>query len=204
MSFVTPAPASRILSQCSDGPRIGSSARGHAMRATLSVILAVSVASNFALCSDLSGRASVIDGDTLEIHGTRVRLWGIDAPESDQVCRGEDSLQYRCGTAAANKLDAFISGRPVHCSPKGLDRYGRMVASCDVGGDDLGEWLVTNGLALDWPRYSNGRYAAQQRAAEHGSAGMWAGSFVEPWNYRACVRPSGRPATCSDDANAHP
>src|SRR5258706_2172816 len=118
MSFVTPAPASRILSQCSDGPGIGSSARWHAMIATLSVILAVSVASNFALCSDLSGRASVIDGDTLEIHGTRVRLWGIDAPESAQVCRGDDSLQYPCGTAAAHKRVEFLSGPTVHWSPQ--------------------------------------------------------------------------------------
>jgi endonuclease YncB( thermonuclease family) len=50
-----------------------------------------------ALADDLAGQASVIDGDTLEIHGTRIRLWGIDAPESSQLCRGEDSLQYRCG-----------------------------------------------------------------------------------------------------------
>lgn len=51
---------------------------------------------------DLAGQASVIDGDTLEIHGTRIRLWGIDAPESSQLCRDDDSLQYRCGAKAAN------------------------------------------------------------------------------------------------------
>jgi endonuclease YncB( thermonuclease family) len=68
-----------------------------------------------ALTDDLAGRASVIDGDTLEIHGTRIRLWGGDAPESIQLCRGEDSLQYRCGAKAANDLDAFIAGRPVNC-----------------------------------------------------------------------------------------
>src|ERR1700723_1131786 len=72
---------------------------------------------------NLAGQASVIDGDTLEIHGTRVRLWGIDAPESRQLCRGEDSLQYRCGAKAANDLDAFIAGRPVNCLPISLDRY---------------------------------------------------------------------------------
>ena len=85
--------------------------------------------------------------DTIEIHGTRIRLWGVDAPESTQLCRGEDSLPYRCGAAAANALDAFIARRPVNCSPINLDRYGRTVATCMVGAADLGEWLVGPGLS---------------------------------------------------------
>jgi endonuclease YncB( thermonuclease family) len=92
-----------------------------------------------ALADDLIGRASVIDGDTLEIHGSRIRLWGVDAPESSQLCRGGDSLQYRCGSKAANDLDAFIAGRPVNCLPMSLDRYGRTVATCSIGGTDLGD-----------------------------------------------------------------
>jgi endonuclease YncB( thermonuclease family) len=95
-----------------------------------------------AFADDLSGQASIIDGDTLEVHGTRVRLWGVDAPESSQLCRGDDSLQYRCGVKAANDLDAFIAKRPVSCTPITLDRYGRTVASCSVDGGDLGDWLV--------------------------------------------------------------
>src|SRR5215216_2834537 len=101
--------------------------------------------------ADLIGQANVIDGDTLEIHGTRIRLWGIDAPESTQLCRGSDSLQYRCGAKAANDLDAFVAKRPVSCVPISLDRYGRTVATCSVNGADLGDWLVGNGLAFDWP-----------------------------------------------------
>jgi endonuclease YncB( thermonuclease family) len=68
-----------------------------------------------AFASDLIGQASVIDGDTLEIHGTRIRLWGIDAPESSQLCRGDDSIQYRCGAKAANDVDAVIARR--RCRP---------------------------------------------------------------------------------------
>jgi endonuclease YncB( thermonuclease family) len=150
------------------------------------------------------GQASVIDGDTVEIHGTRIRLWGIDAPESNQLCRGEDSKQYRCGAQAANELNAFIARRPVNCIPIRLDRYGRTVATCSVDGTDLGEWLVRKGLALDWPDYSNGRYGAVQREAEQAGRGIWKGSYVEPWLYRVCIRAGGRPASCSDDANAHP
>jgi endonuclease YncB( thermonuclease family) len=74
---------------------------------------------------------------------------GIDAPESSQLCRGEDSEQCRCGAQAANDLDAFIARRPVSCIPISLDQYGRTVATCSAGGADLGQWLVRNGLALD-------------------------------------------------------
>jgi endonuclease YncB( thermonuclease family) len=68
-----------------------------------------------------------------------------------QLCRGEDSLPYRCGAKAANDLDAFIGGRPVDCVEVDRDQYKRAVAVCAVAGIDLAEWLVKNGLALDWP-----------------------------------------------------
>ncbi|MBB4263768.1 thermonuclease family protein [Bradyrhizobium sp. CIR3A] len=154
--------------------------------------------------ADNFGQASVIDGDTLEIHGTRIRLWGIDAPESSQLCRGEDSLQYRCGAQAANDLDAYIARRPVNCVLLNLDRYGRTVATCSVDGADVGEWLVRNGLALDWVQYSKGRYSGAQRDAERAGRGIWKGSYVEPRLYRACIRANGKPSACSDDASAHP
>lgn len=160
--------------------------------------------SSAALADNFAGQASVVDGDTLEIHGIRIRLWGIDAPESSQFCRGEDGTQYRCGAQAANELDTFIARRPVNCVPFSLDPYGRTVATCSVSGVDLGEWLVRNGLALDWPQYSKGRYNGAQRDAEHARRGIWKGSYVEPWLYRGCIRANGNPSACSDDANAHP
>jgi endonuclease YncB( thermonuclease family) len=82
--------------------------------------------------------------------------------------------------------------------------YGRTVATCSVGGADLGDWLVRNGLALDWPQYSKRKYESAQGDAEQAGRGMWAGSYVEPWLFRVCVRASGSPSNCSDDANAHP
>jgi endonuclease YncB( thermonuclease family) len=139
------------------------------------------------LADDLTGQASVIDGDTIDVRG-----------------RGEDSLQYRCGAMAANDLDAFIARRPVSCTPISLDQYGRTVATYTVGGTDLGQWLVSNGLALDWPNYSHGMYDKNQREAEHAGRGIWSGSYVAPWLYRACIRAGGRPSDCSDDANANP
>jgi endonuclease YncB( thermonuclease family) len=167
-------------------------------------MLALLLLSGVASAGDFVGQASVIDGDTLEIHGTRIRLWGIDAPESSQLCRCEDSSQYRCGAVAANDLDAFIARRPVSCLPLNLDPYGRTVATCSVGGANLGEWLVRNGLALDWPQYSKGKYGEAQRDAERLGQGIWKGSYVEPWLYRTCIRVGGTATNCSDDANAHP
>jgi endonuclease YncB( thermonuclease family) len=175
------------------------------MLTPLSVAVAVFLLTAFeASTSDLSGQASIIDGDTLEIHGTRIRLWGIDAPESTQLCRGEDSLAYRGGVKAANDLDAFVARRPVSCIPISLDRYGRTVAACSVAGADIAEWLVLNGLALDWLQYSKRKYDAAQCDAEHTGRGIRSGSYVEPWLYRVCVRQGGRPTDCSDDASIHP
>jgi endonuclease YncB( thermonuclease family) len=148
---------------------------------------------------ELIGQASVIDGDTLEIHGNRIRIFGIDAPESDQLCRNEDSVQYRCGKEASNALYDLIDRRPVSCIEVDRDRYNRAVAVCTVGEIDIADWLVGNGFALDWPKYSKGGYATQQIAAQRGSRGMWAGSFKEPWVYRACRRSGGKPLICSDD-----
>ena len=145
----------------------------------------------------------MIDGDTAEMHGVRIRLWGIDAPESSQLCRGEDSLQYRCGAQAANELDAFIDRRPINCVPVSLDPYGRTVATCSVAGG-----ISVNGLCkrscVGLAQYSKGRYHEAQREAELADQGLWKGSYVEPWLYRACIRASGKPSACSDDANAHP
>lgn len=144
----------------------------------------------------LIGRATVIDGDTLEIRGRRVRLWGMDAPEGRQSC-ARDGRAYRCGTEAARHLDGLIGDRPVTCTPRGRpDRYGRLVARCEVTADcepgddcrtfrrDLGAWMVADGWALDDPRYSDGEHAEQQRDAEQRRKGLWAGTFVAPGEWR--------------------
>jgi endonuclease YncB( thermonuclease family) len=155
-----------------------------------------------AFADDLSGQATITDGDTVEIHGARIRLWGIDAPESDQLCRDQDSARYHCGSHAANELSNFIARRPIDCIEVDRDqKWGRPVAVCTVAGVDLAEWLVTNGLALDWPRYSKGAYAGPQDSAKRADRGMWRGSFIEPWRYRYCKMMGGRPSECSDDVN---
>jgi endonuclease YncB( thermonuclease family) len=162
------------------------------------LVVAACLCASTAFADNLSGQASIIDGDTLEIHGTRVRLWGIDAPESDQLCRNEDSTQYRCGQKAANDLDAMIARRPVSCVDLDERSYNRTVAVCTVAGTDIADWLVRNGHALDWPKYSRGAYADAQAEAKREGRGIWQGSFVEPWAYRACRREGSTIASCVD------
>jgi endonuclease YncB( thermonuclease family) len=150
-------------------------------------LIVLATAQFAALAADLIGQATVIDGDTLEIHGARIRMWGIDASESSQLCRGDDSLQYQCGAKAANEPAALIGGRSVSCKPVTKDRYGRTVASCAVGGADVADWVVRQELALDWPHYSNGRYFRAQDEARHGERGIWAGSYGRSCNAPAAV-----------------
>jgi endonuclease YncB( thermonuclease family) len=94
---------------------------------------------------DPVGRASVVDGDTIEIHGTRIRLFGIDAPEGAQVGRDANGRDYRCGQTAANALADYLGARPVAYIPRELARYGRTVAACAVRSEDIGDWLVRRG-----------------------------------------------------------
>jgi endonuclease YncB( thermonuclease family) len=129
------------------------------------------------------GRASVIDGDTLEIHGQRVRLYGIDAPESGQGCTDARGASYRCGQKAAEVLDYRISDGVVTCEPKDRDRYRRVVALCRVYGEDLGAWMVGLGWALAF-RKSSTRYVAAEELASRRKAGIWAGRFTTPWQWR--------------------
>ncbi|MER8807537.1 excalibur calcium-binding domain-containing protein [Mesorhizobium australicum] len=146
----------------------------------------------------IAGVASVIDGDTIEIHGQRIRFNGIDAPESAQQCDDGKGFRYQCGTKSAAALDTFLTlSRPTHCTFVSWDRYGRYVGDCHrADGKSVAGWLVENGLALDWPKYSHGAFAEQQAKAEAAKVGVWVGAFQAPWDWRAehaeGVKPSSR------------
>ena len=136
--------------------------------------------------ADIVGRASAIDGDTIEIQGKRIRLHGIDAPESAQFCRDKDGQPYACGRIAAHVLSGYLANsRPTRCEVRDRDRYGREVATCyRADGKDAAAFLVRHGHALDWKKYSGGAYAAEQAAAQAAREGMWQGEFDQPWDWR--------------------
>lgn len=132
--------------------------------------------------NEIVGRASVIDGDTLEIQGTRIRFHGIDAPESSQSCSVNDQM-FRCGQQAALALSDKIGNRTVACEPRDKDQYGRIVAVCRAGGEDLNKWMVAQGWALAYRKYSTA-YVEQESNASAAKLGIWQGEFVDPWEWR--------------------
>jgi endonuclease YncB( thermonuclease family) len=132
----------------------------------------------------ITGRAHVLDGDSLRVAGTSIRIFGIDAPEWRQRCRAADGHLYRCGRWAFRALAQRLRSATVHCVLRALDRFARLVATCYQGHEDLARWLVAQGLALDWPRYSGGTYADAEEAARRAERGLWQGTFVPPWDWR--------------------
>lgn len=131
----------------------------------------------------LIGRARVVDGDTLEIEGRHIRLHGIDALESRQSCRTFAGEEWPCGQQAALRLATYIGDAPIRCEARGRDRNRRTIAVCWRGSQDLGGWLVANGWALAFRRYSQD-YVADEDRARDARQGIWAGSFEPPWEWR--------------------
>lgn len=116
----------------------------------------------------IAAAASVIDGDTIEIHNERIRIDGYDAPESGSMCGTINVYQK-----ASNALADFVGRRTVICDTKGKDRYNRYIADCKVGGKSIAEYMVEQGWARDWPKYSNRAYADEERRARAAKRGIW-------------------------------
>lgn len=139
-----------------------------------------------ASAAELNGPAEVVDGDTLDVGGQRVRLFGIDAIESLQFCRRGGRF-WDCGRDSAEALRLRIGGLPVSCRGKGTDRFGRLVATCYSGGEDINGWMVQQGWALAFRRYSD-VYAAREAEARAQRRGVWSSSFEPPWEWRQRFR----------------
>ncbi len=130
----------------------------------------------------VTGVMRVIDGDTLDMQGKRFRLYGIDAPESSQICV-KNGREYACGKESAKALADIIGQNPVTCEAKDNDPYGRIVAVCSAGGVDLNRWMVAHGQALAYRHYSV-LYLWDEIKARGDRAGLWGGTFENPWDYR--------------------
>ncbi len=130
----------------------------------------------------LTGTATIIDGDTLIIKGKRIRLYGIDAPESPQYCI-KNRKSYRCGKQAGIALSKKIYQRTIQCEQRTIDRYKRIVAVCRLGSIDLNRWMVLQGWAVAYRKYSLA-YLYEEKVAKNAKTGIWAGSFVKPHRWR--------------------
>jgi endonuclease YncB( thermonuclease family) len=125
-----------------------------------------------ALAAVIVGQAQVTDGDTIRIGETRIRLHGIDAPEAREQCVTIQAEVWRCGRSATRHLRKKIEGKTVTCEPIETDRYGRTVARCLVGSEDLQRWLVRNGWARSYPYFSHA-YVEDEAAAKRHKHGIW-------------------------------
>ena len=154
---------------------------------------------------EITGPVRVIDGDTIEVRGKRIRLYGIDAPESAQRCIIEGKSRP-CGEIAADALKDLTMGTAVRCGKEDVDRYGRIVATCfDNHGFDINGNMVYTGWALAYRKYST-RYVATEDEARAAGRGLWKGAFVAPWDWRRGVRlstaaPTGGPGACRIKGN---
>lgn len=150
--------------------------------AVMLVLFAAMVAANVYLGSGpgetFSGKARAVDGDSLELGGRRVRLYGIDAPELRQTCEKAGGTTP-CGQRAQAELKFMISGKHVECESFGIDHYDRTLARCQAGEADLGAAMVRAGWAISY-----GDYGGEERQARRDRAGIWAGEFIEPADWR--------------------
>lgn len=149
----------------------------------------------------IEGPARAVDGDTLDVGGERVRLFGIDAPEARQTCdlRGK---RWDCGAFATRALRAELARGPVACTVEvPADAYGRPVAICRAGGRDIARALVRQGAATAYGRYSD-RYLADESAARAAGAGLWQARMVTPETHRHTpAAPQAAPQGCAIKGN---
>ena len=141
--------------------------------------------------SEIIGVPKVVDGDTIHIKSYKIRLEGIDAPEMNQKCK-KPYLQiifstfqkdYFCGQISKKKLSQKIDNKPVKCFLLGKDRYKRYLARCLKGNINLNRWMVRNGYAVAYRRYSK-QYILDENFAKEEKLGLWRGNFIKPEKWR--------------------
>src|SRR5258705_742288 len=138
---------------------------------------------SIAEAADISGLPRVVDGDTLVIGATKIRLEGIDAPETDQICLNAKGEHWTCGIEARDWLKAHIEGQVVLCLSNSTDVYQRSLAACSLKGEDLNRWMVREGWALAYLKYSSAYQQVEEDARVH-QRGLWQGAFIAPWDWR--------------------
>lgn len=133
--------------------------------------------------AEFSGRIAVIDGDTFDVGDVRVRLHGIDAPEKDQFCTTMAGQSWHCGAWVNTQVRQRVQGRIATCQEITEDRYNRIVATCTVAGQDIGQALVSDGLAFAYRKYSTA-YVLDEKGAAINDRGLHASRVQNPSEFR--------------------
>ena len=154
------------------------------MSSPLCSALVLAMLATPALASDIHGHARAIDGDSLMVDGTEIRLYGMDAPEYLQTCRNKrDGHEWPCGKASRNHMATLIQNGIVECEKVTTDKYNRTIARCHTGNTDLNRAMVTDGWAFAYVHYSND-YTADESLARAEQRGMWDSIVQPPWDWR--------------------
>jgi endonuclease YncB( thermonuclease family) len=133
---------------------------------------------------EIAGAIRVGDGDSIDIGTTRIRFHGIDAVELAQHCKDASGADFACGEDAKRALEELVRNKTVRCDERhGVDQYGRIAAVCTADGLDLNAAMVDAGFAVAYRQHSLA-YVPNEDRAKAAKAGLWAGSFEMPWDYR--------------------
>ena len=151
----------------------------------IKVFLLISICLIFFLITSFevkSNKANVVDGDTIHLNGEKIRFSGIDTPEIKQLCNKNDEV-IKCGIRAKELLINKIGKNKVKCVNEGIDRYKRILAECFVNNQSLSKYLVREGFAFAYRKYST-KFIEDENYAKKNKKGMWSMTFEYPWDYR--------------------
>ena len=129
-----------------------------------------------------SNKVKIVDGDTIYLKNEKIRFSGIDTPEIKQTCN-KNNETIKCGIQAKELLINKIGNNKVKCIKNGLDKYNRILAECFVNNQSLSKYLVREGYAFAYRKYST-KYVQDEDYAKKNKKGMWSMTFEYPWDYR--------------------
>ena len=153
------------------------------MKTTLLILLIILVScSKFVFDKTINGKPRIIDGDTIHIKSNKIRLHGIDAPETKQTCK-IDNEEWYCGKQSTKELKKLINKQNVECVINDVDVYNRYIAICYIDEININQWMVKNGWAIAY-RYYSKDYINEEEYANNNKLGIWKSKFMEPYLFR--------------------
>ena len=151
---------------------------------SLKKFILCSLSSLFLFSNNLfASHVTVIDGDTIRLGDVKIRFSGIDAPEINQTCVASEG-KVACGKISRDLLIEKVTNNKISCTDEGKDFYGRVLGECFVNGESLSAYLVREGFAFAYRKYSN-KYIEDEEYAKFNKLGMWSMEFEYPWDYRS-------------------
>ena len=150
---------------------------------SLKILIFYFFSSIFFLTNNLyASHVTVVDGDTIKFGDIKIRFSGIDAPEINQICVASEG-KVACGKISRDILITKVTNNKISCTDEGKDFYGRVLGECFVNGESLSRYLVREGFAFAYRKYSN-KYIKDEEYAKSNKLGMWSMKFQYPWDYR--------------------